>query len=66
MEKVRNFFAGIAGFTREVIVELKKSEWPGRQELVSSTIVVIVTVMLLGVFIGFSDMILVNVLKWLI
>ena len=43
-----NPFLKVQGFVTEVWAELKKSSWPTRQELVDSTIVVIVTVLILG------------------
>ena len=49
--KTREFFA-------EVIVELKKSAWPTRKELVDSSLVVIVTVLILGVFVAGADIII--------
>ncbi len=44
-------------FLAEVVVELKKSAWPTRRELVDSTIVVIVTVLVLGMFVAFADLV---------
>lgn len=44
-------------FLAEVVVELKKSAWPTRRELVDSTIVVIVTVLALGMFVAFADLV---------
>ena len=49
-------------FTDEVIAELKKSSWPTWPELVGSTAVIIFTVVLLGFFVGASDL----GLEWLI
>ena len=45
-------------FLGEVQTELKKSTWPDRQELVESTVVVIISVVLLSIFVGVSDTIL--------
>jgi preprotein translocase subunit SecE len=44
-------------FVTEVIAELKKSAWPTRKELVDSTLVVIVTVLILGVFVATADIV---------
>jgi len=46
-----------AKFIGEVKLELKKVSWPTRRELINSTIVVIVSVAILAVFIGFCDLI---------
>ncbi|MDN5331855.1 MAG: preprotein translocase subunit SecE [Tepidanaerobacteraceae bacterium] len=50
-------------FIKEVRSELKKVTWPTKDELVSSTIVVIVSVALVSGFIWIVDSILLNVLK---
>jgi preprotein translocase subunit SecE len=49
------------GFLTEVVVELKKSAWPTRRELIDSTIVVIVTVLALGLFVAFADLVFVKI-----
>ena len=49
--KTRDFFT-------EVVVELKKSAWPTRKELVDSSLVVIVTVLILGMFVAGADIII--------
>ncbi len=45
-------------FFKETRQELNKVAWPEREELISSSIVVIVTIFLLAVFIGSIDFIL--------
>ena len=42
-------------FLKEVKVELKKVSWPDRNELVGSTVVIIITVAMVAVFIGVCD-----------
>ena len=56
--KVRSFFS-------EVIGELKKSSWPARQDLVDSTIVVVVTVLILGMFVALADFVFVRLVRLL-
>ncbi|MDP2991239.1 MAG: preprotein translocase subunit SecE [Kiritimatiellota bacterium] len=41
---------------------MKKSAWPTRAELQESTLVVIMSVIVLGAFVGLSDLILMRVL----
>ena len=53
-------------FMDDVVAETRKTTWPERQELVESTIVVIVAVLLLSAFVGVSDKVLVVLLKLLI
>ena len=50
MQKVRSFFS-------EVQIELGKVTWPTREELVSSTGVVLMTMFILSLFIGIFDFI---------
>lgn len=58
MSKIVDFFSGIRTFWREMLAELKKCAWPTHQELLDSTIVVIVSVALLGGFIALCDILL--------
>ena len=48
----------IGKFLRSVIAELKKVSWPNRRETTTYTIVVIITVLVLGLLIGVFDFIL--------
>lgn len=52
-------------FIREVKAELGKVAWSTRQELLASTIVVIVVTIILGIFIGLIDVILSKLLTLL-
>ena len=45
-------------FVQDVQVEMKKVTWPSRGELRGSTMVVIVTVIIIAIFIGFVDLVL--------
>jgi len=49
-------------FLREVINELKRVSWPGKREVIGSTIVVIILVGIVAVFIGFVDFLLLKIL----
>jgi preprotein translocase subunit SecE len=59
MTKVGKFFG-------QVKSELKKVAWPSRQELVSSTLVVLFSTFLLAIFIGVCDLVLSRVINFLI
>ena len=63
MGVLSNGIQNIRNFLAEVIGEARKTEWPGREELIESTVVVIVSVVLLSVFVGASDKMLVYLLK---
>lgn len=66
MNKFSEFFQKIGVFTGEVVSETKKTTWPEKDELVGSTVVVIISVVLLALFVGVCDKVLVVLLKWLI
>ena len=53
-------------FVKEAYQELRKVTWMPRQQLVGSTIVVIVLVSLLAVYAGAIDMVLSTVLRALL
>ncbi len=57
-----SFFGKIVKFFRQVKGELKKVNWPNREELTSNTLVVLVTVIVLIAFIGIIDFVLANIL----
>lgn len=50
--------AGIKTFFSDVVGEVKKTTWPAREELMQSTVVVIISILLLSVFIAASDKII--------
>ena len=55
-----------AAFISEVGEELKKSAWPTRPELLESTVMVIVSVVMLAFFVGVCDLVLMRLLKLVI
>jgi preprotein translocase subunit SecE len=56
----------IGKFISQVKTEMQKVSWPSRQELVSSTIVVLVSTLFLAVFIGICDLLLSRAINFLI
>jgi len=48
----------VTQFLREVRVELGKVTWPSRDELVGSTIIVIVLSLIMSIYIGLMDFLL--------
>ena len=44
-----------AGFVRESVAELKKVEWPSRQQVITGTVVVIIAVAIVGVYLWLAD-----------
>lgn len=65
IEDMTNPFLRVRDFLNEVAIELKKSSWPTRKELIDSTIVVSVTVLILGVFIALADLIFLKLIAFL-
>jgi len=53
----------IVNFLKEVKVELTKVSWSTRQELASSTVVVITVTFIMAVFIGIIDIFLSHILR---
>jgi len=45
----------VAGFFKEVKLEMLKVSWPNKAELMGSTIVVLVSLAVLSIFIGVCD-----------
>jgi preprotein translocase subunit SecE len=66
MAKELGFFGKIAKFFKQVKSELKKVNWPNKEEITSNTIVVLVTVIALIAFIGLIDLTLANIITPLI
>lgn len=54
-----------AKFLREVRVEMSKVTWPTREELISSTIVVVIAVAIAGVYIAVFDAVFSRLISWL-
>lgn len=63
MEKIKEFWKAANQFFREVRVELKKVTWPSRKETIASTSVVLITVILVGFFLGIVDLGLSRLIK---
>ena len=63
MEKIKEFWKAAEQFFREVRVELKKVTWPSRKETIASTSVVLITVILVGFFLGIVDLGLSRLIK---
>ncbi len=51
-------FSRIKNFFKEVKIELKKVVFPSRDEVIGSTKVVVVLVIIIAIFLGFIDLLL--------
>ncbi|NCC49718.1 MAG: preprotein translocase subunit SecE [Spartobacteria bacterium] len=66
MKKPGEMVTGMRTFLQEVQVELKKCAWPTRPELIESTMIVIISVVILGTYVGLSDGIVMQILSLII
>ena len=58
MDKIKGFFRQVATFLGEVKVEMGKVAWPSKNEIKSSTIVVIISVFIFSIFVWVFDLLL--------
>ena len=65
-QKGPGLFEKISQFFREVRVELRKVNWPSRQETMASTVVVIVLVFLVSTYLGLVDIGLSRLIKYIL
>ena len=63
MKNPADIARGFRHFFDEVVIELKKCAWPSKQELMESTVMVIVASLILGGFVGISDFFLIELLS---
>lgn len=54
-EKIRNWAERTKEFYLEVRSEMRKVSWPGRQEVFSTTLIVIAAVLFFGAYLGVVD-----------
>ena len=48
----------VSKYTIDIVEELKRCVWPGKSELMQSTILVLITCILLALFVQFADQVL--------
>jgi preprotein translocase SecE subunit len=60
---LKRYFIIARQFLSDAKVELKKVTWPTRKELLSTTVIVIVLVLLIAFFLGIVDLGFVNIIK---
>ena len=65
-DKITQWIASVSGFAGEVRAEMVKSTWPTCAELIESTVVIIITVAALSLFVGLSDLIIINLVRLLL
>jgi len=53
----------VAGFFKDVWVEMSKVAWPNKDELIGSTVIVLISLAILSLFIGACDILLSRVVN---
>ncbi|MCX7592033.1 MAG: preprotein translocase subunit SecE [Kiritimatiellae bacterium] len=66
MGKIVDTLRNMRTFLVEVVVEMRRCTWPGKRELLESTIVVLVSLLLLGLYVGICDRVLHGFIKLLV
>jgi preprotein translocase subunit SecE len=66
MSEDKNIFVKTKGFLGDVVLEMKKTSWPSKQELTESTGLVIVFILMLAAFVGAADWLFQKLLTLLI
>lgn len=66
MNKLNAGTGNLKTFLEEVKVELLKCSWPTRKELFGQSVVVIISVIILGAFVGLCDLVNMNLLSFII
>jgi preprotein translocase subunit SecE len=66
IERLKDYPRRLREFFHEVRIEMLKVNWPTRQDVVSTTLVVIVTVAFFGVFFALTDGLFSRGIGWLI
>ncbi len=61
--KVRDFFASIPRFLREVRSEMVKVSFPSRDEVVGTTVVVLVASFVFAIYLWLADLVIVQLFK---
>ena len=61
-----NFIKKAVQFFREAYYELTKVTWLGKKEVVATTAVVVVFVIIMSIFVSFVDIILGRILKFIL
>ncbi len=66
MNKLAQSVGNLKTFIQEVKAELLKCTWPTRKELFGQSVVVVVSVIILGAFVGVCDLVNMGFLKFVI
>ena len=65
-EKIKVWTESTKQFYNDVRSEMKKVSWPARQEVIGTTVVVVVAVFFFGLYLGLVDVLLDRGLQWVL
>lgn len=65
LSRIKQGFGSFVGFIADSWSELKKVRWPNRKELVSYTIVVLVTVLFVTIYFALLDLGITGLIRWI-
>jgi preprotein translocase subunit SecE len=63
LTRIRDFFASIPRFFAEVKAEMKKVSFPSREEVIGTTLVVVVTSVVFALYLWLADLVIVQLFK---
>jgi len=63
LAKIRDFFSSIPRFLSEVRAEMKKVSFPSREEVIGTTVVVLVTSFIFAFYLWLADIVIVQIFK---
>jgi preprotein translocase subunit SecE len=66
MNKLAQSVGNLRTFLEEVKIELLKCTWPTRKELFGQSVVVVISVIILGAFVGICDLVNMGLLEFII
>ena len=66
MNKLAQSVGNLRTFIQEVKIELLKCSWPTRKELFGQSVVVVISVIILGAFVGICDLVNMGLLEFII
>ncbi len=61
-----NWWQRLKTFISEVVVETRKVSWPSRDEVVATTVVVIIASFVFGIFLYVCDLVFLRLVTWVI
>ena len=61
-----NWWQRLKAFLSEVVVETRKVSWPSRDEVVATTVVVIIASFVFGIFLYVCDLVFLRLVTWVI